>query len=110
MTDNRTTHEITTPSGKAVTLKSYLTARERNELRAVFLSNVSTDPANLQPKIADLSGELLERAERKILELAVVAYDGNSENVIERLLDGSPEDYDFVVVESNKIGNFKPAK
>lgn len=101
---------MTTPAGKELITKTYLTARERNELRSIFLQNVSMDPGTSQPKIGDLSGELLERAEQKVVDLVVTAYDGNPENILGRLLDGSPEEYDFVVAEANRIGNFKPAK
>lgn len=107
---DRQTQKLTTPSGKEFELKTYLTARERNELRAVFLQNVSVDPTTSQPKVKELAGELLEQAERKVLEIAIISYDGAAENIIERLLDGSPEDYDFIVAEANKIGNFKQPK
>ena len=107
---DRETKKLAAPSGKEFEIKIYLTARERNELRGVFLENVSVDPITTQPKIGDLSGILLEKAEKKIIELAVTSYDGNRENILERILDGSPEDYDFIVAEANKLGNFKPAK
>lgn len=98
------------PSGKEFEIKPYLTARERNELRSVFLQNISIDPSTNQPKVGELAGSLLEHAERKMLELALVSYDGSAEQIIERILDGSPEDYDFIVTEANKIGNFKLPK
>jgi hypothetical protein len=106
----RETKKIKTPSGKEVEIKTYLTARERNELRAVFLKNMEVDPTTNQ--IKEIKGSVIEEAERKILELAIVSYDGSSENIIERLLEGTPEDYDFVVAEVNKIstGNFMMAK
>jgi hypothetical protein len=102
---DRPTHEIELPSGKRAALKDYLTARERNELRRVFLTGETP-----RPKISDLKGELLDAAERKLLELAVVSYDGNADNAVERILDGSPEDYDRIVADANKLGFFKPAK
>ncbi|MBI4119240.1 MAG: hypothetical protein HY456_00145 [Parcubacteria group bacterium] len=107
---DRPTNKIKTPAGKEAELKTYLTARERNQLRSVFLEGVNITPETSQPKIGDLSGTLLEKAEQKLLELALVSYDGAPENAIERLLDASPEEYDFVVAEANKIGNFKQAK
>lgn len=107
---DRETKKLTTPSGKEFEVKTYLTARERNELRGVFLENVSLDPTTAQPKVGDLAGALLEKAEKKVIELAVISYDSNAENILDRILDGSPEDYDFVVAEANKLGNFKQAK
>lgn len=110
MSNTRESKKLTTPSGKEFEIKSYLTARERNDLRAVFLENVSVDPMVGTPKLNEVAGVLLEKAEHKVLELALISFEGSAENIIERLLDGTPEDYDFVVAESNKIGNFKPAK
>lgn len=107
---NRETKKISTPSGREFELKTYLTARERNELRGVFLENVSVDPGTAQTKVGDLAGSLLEKAEKKLIELVVVSYDGKTENILEGILDGSPEDYDFIVAEANKIGNFKQPK
>lgn len=106
----RETKKLKTPSGKELELKSYLTARERNELRGVFLKGMTVDPTTAQ--IKEIGGSVVEEAERKLLELAVVSYDGNLERIIDRILDGTPEDYDFVVAEANKIGtgNFQKAK
>lgn len=107
---NRQTKKIKTPSGKEVEFKEYLTARERNDLRRVFLEGVAINPATSQPEVKELKGEILDKAERKLLELVIVSYESASENAIERILDGSPEDYDFIVAEANKVGNFKQAK
>lgn len=106
----RETKKLKTPGGKEVELKTYLTARERNELRAVFLNGIAIEPSSTQ--IKEISGAVVDEAERKLIELAVVSYDGNRENILERLLDSTPEEYDFVVAEANKIntGNFQKAK
>lgn len=104
--------KLVTPSGKNFELKSFMTARDRNALRAVYLQDVKVNPDSAQPQIDALAGELLERAESKLIELVVVSYDGVTEpaKVLEKLLDGSPADYDFVVAAANKVGNFTPAK
>lgn len=104
------TTTLKTPSGKEFTVKMALTARERNELRGVFLHNVGFDVAQEKPKVADLTGELLEKAERKVIELAVTSFDDSTENILDRILDGTPEDYDYIVSQANALGNFKPAK
>lgn len=106
----RETKKLKTPSGKELELKSYLTARERNELRSVFLKGMAVEPNTAQ--IKEVSGAVVDEAEKKLLELAIVSYNGSAENVIERLLDSTPEEYDFVVAEANKLGagNFQKAK
>lgn len=105
----RETKKFNTPSGKEVELKSYLTAKERNELRAVFLSGMKLEGGT---QIKEIDGGVVDKAERKLLELVVVSYEGNTEKIIDRLLDSRPEEYDFVVAEANKIntGNFQPSK
>ena len=46
------------------------------------------------------------KAQKKLIEIAVLSYDGQTENVIEKLLDGKASEYDFVVQETNKLNNF----
>lgn len=108
----RETRKIKTLSGKEVELKSYLTARERNELRNIYLSNMKVGIEEEVPVLKEIPGSMVEQAERKLIELVVVSYDGSQENILERILDGSPEEYDFVVADANKIGkgNFPKAK
>jgi hypothetical protein len=108
----RPTKKLKTPSGKEVEIKEYLTARERNELRNVFLENMKVDATGDQPSVKEISGTAVELAEKKLIELAVASYDGSAEKILDRLLDATPDEYDFVVREANKIntGNFQPAK
>lgn len=106
----RETKTITTPKGKELIVKTYLTARERNELRNIYLSTMKIDKSG--EVIDGFSGSLMETAERKLLEIVVISYAGNKENILNNLLDEIPEEYDFVVAESGKVngGNFQSAK
>jgi hypothetical protein len=108
----RETKKITTPSGKEVEIKTYLTARERNELRSLYLKNAQVDVSNGEQSVKGFTGAIVEEAEKKLIELMIVNYDGNAENISERLLDGTPEDYDFIVSELDKAtkGGFQTAK
>lgn len=113
MENQRETRSVKTPSGKELVLKTYLTARERNELRGIFLGEMKVDTGETgKAEIKDLSGASLEKAEHKLIELAIVAYDGSAENILNRLLDSMPDEYDFAVREANKthLGNFQPPK
>ena len=110
----RETKEVTTPAGKKLILKTYITARERNELRNVYLSAMKLDTENGATQVKEVGGAVLEQAERKLLEVAIVEYDGKvaTTDVLNALLDGTPTEYDFVVAEANKIntGNLAKAK
>lgn len=109
----RETRTIKTPADKDLVLKTYLTARERNDLRKVFLDGMNIDPATKQVK--EIPGGMLDVAEKKYIEIAVVSYDGqtNPDGIIESLLNAKPEEYDFVANEAAKIEGgmgFQPAK
>lgn len=109
----REVRELTTPSGKKLEIKTYVTARERNEIRGAMLPymNVDTSTNKVDDKI---SGDVLIKAEPKLIEVIVSTYDGSSENILDRILDGSPEDYDFIVNNlkfvSDGKGNLNQAK
>ncbi len=93
---------LKTPLGKDLELKSKLTARDRNILRGVFLSQMTFNPETKH--VGDVQGSLLEEGEKKYIEIVVLKYDGSAENIYDRLLNADPEEYDFVVSETSKIG------
>lgn len=102
---NRETQTIITPSQKELVIKTYLTARERNELRAVYLNDVVIDPQSGGLAKMEIKGSLIEVAETKLINLAVVSYDNSEIDILNRLLEGRPEEYDFVLSEVNKLNN-----
>jgi len=106
----RETKTIKTPSGKEAVIKSYLTAGERNQLRRIFLEGSRVNSASGQ--VNEFSGTLLEEAEKKLIELAIVSFDGSKETIYQRLLDERPEDYDYLIQELNALstGGFPKAK
>lgn len=107
---NRETKTHQTPSGKEVVMKTYMTARERNELRHVLLHDAKLDMQS--NGIKDVAADSLEAAEKKFIEIMVTSYDGSSEKILDRLLDGRPDDYDFVVKQAQEASNedFSKAK
>jgi hypothetical protein len=111
---DRQTQKLTTPSGREFEIKTYLTARERNELRNVFLQNVAVDPSTGMQKGDIFASDLLDKGNRKTLELALISFDSSAENIVERIENAehsqSAEDYDFILAEATKIGNFKQPK
>lgn len=102
---NRETQTIITPSQKELVIKTYLTARERNELRSVYLGGMKLDTSLGEASVKELDNSLIEKSENKLMELAIVSYDGSSENTINRLLDGKVEEYDFVIGEITKLNS-----
>jgi hypothetical protein len=108
----RETKIIKTPSGKEVILKSYLTAGERDELMSIILNEMKFNAETNEPVIKEIPGHLYLPFKKKLLELLVVSYDGNSENILGRLSEILSEEYDFIVKEADKIsrGNFSKAR
>ena len=102
---NRPNQTVITPQGKNLVLKTFLTARERNELRAVYLSGMKLDTGAGAPSIKEVDGLLIDKSEKKLIEIAVISYDGIIENIVSLLLDQRPKEYDFVVAEAGKLNS-----
>lgn len=102
---------MTAPSGQEVELKTYITARERNAIRSLFFGDMKVNAATGEGN-QEVSGKIFEMSEYKLIETIVISLNGSTENIMDRLLDGTPEDYDFVAKECDKIakGNLTPAK
>jgi len=106
----RETKKLTTPSGKEIVIKTYLTARERNAIADSILRKIKINPEKLQ--MQKLSGQMPEMEtdasvirdqEKATLEQMIISYAGATENIYELLCDERPCEYDFVVAEINKI-------
>ena len=111
------TIKLKTPQGKELVIKSYMTAKERNEIKRTFLEGVKIDPNQTTQeaeaiRMKELDASIMLQAERKTIEQLVISYDGKAERILERLDESRPEEYDFVVSELNKVtkGNFPQAK
>ncbi len=104
--------KIKTPAGKELILKPYMTARDRNSLRSVYLTGMKIENSEGELNFKEIPGGVIEEAEKKLIEISVLSYDGSTEKIVDRLLDGKPEEYDFVVAEANKLGTgfFQKAK
>ena len=103
-TQERETKTLTTPSGKEIVLKTYLTARERKQVREALFSQMkgsSTPDGEFQ--VSELPASVMIQAEEATINATVASYDGSAENVLPRLLDSKTEEYDFVLAEVNRV-------
>ena len=101
--ENRETHKIKTPVNKdELELKSWITGREKRDLRNVFLKemNFSLDKESKDKKI-DVSK--VEEAEDNTIKLIVISINGKKEKILNTILSMRSADYDFVIEEINKI-------
>jgi hypothetical protein len=104
----RTNHEFTTPGGRKVLIKDYLTAREVNSvLSEIFKSQeVSTDEARSgTSKVSLLVG--IQR-NIKLIEAAVISLEGSTENLADRLQDLPASEYTAILNQVKNLadGNF----
>jgi hypothetical protein len=105
--ETRETQTLKCPSGKEVVVKTYLTARERDQIKQDLVGEERIGSDGTQQ--ANFSGSGLIKSQQTLVRILVVSYDGNSENCFDRLYDGKPEDYDFISEEAGKMmaGNLK---
>ena len=111
--------KLTTPLGKPLEVKAYITAGERNRLRTIATDNIKISRSELDEikesgKINNdtigMGGQALDLWERTLIEATIVSYDGTPEAIVDRLLKEKPEEYDFVVAEASKLVDFQKAK
>lgn len=105
---DRETKSITTPGGRTAVLRTYLTGREANEIKAVMFSAVKMSMEDAQTgkvNIGDVPGSFIVEQERKALGFLLVSLDGETSAPLEKLLDLPSAEYDFVLKEVNKIQN-----
>jgi hypothetical protein len=100
--------EITTPSGKKVVLKGFLTGRMKKEIERIYLASAkvtSDSDGKVSDEITfDASADV--DAEYKAIELTVMSVEGCPEGkpLIDYILDDLPEaDYDCIKAEVDKI-------
>ena len=112
----RETRNLVTPNGKELVLKTYLTARERNGLRDVFLKNAKV-PLNAEGIATNegmtVDATIITESQNSLIKIVVVKYgeisDGDA--ILNALLDSDPKEYDYVAEEAGKVnGNFTQAK
>lgn len=93
----RETKEITTTGGNKVTLKTYLTGRESNEIQSVYLKEAKLSMIGQQVAVEGFKALVHFDATRKTLEVLVVALNGNTDKPWEKVLDLPVVEYEEVV-------------
>jgi hypothetical protein len=97
--EDRETKEITTPGGRKAVVKSYLTGRE---VDAVLTDLFKDREAGQDAKIPMVMA--LQR-NNKLIEAAVVSFDGSAENIFERMQDLPASEKAFILKEVQGLAN-----
>ncbi len=101
--------------GHTIVAKTYLTAREANQLRQTLYAQIKMSMSDVEAgktEVKDIPAGVLLEQELKALELVIVSIDGGADNIAERLLDLRSDEYSEIVAEVNKITrtDFQKAK
>lgn len=87
----RETSELSTISGKKVTVKTYLTAREMQTINTAVIGDSKTDAMTNGKVSLPIAAGLIY--ERKVMDAAVESVDGESKDPVEKLLDLPNSEY-----------------
>jgi hypothetical protein len=99
-TTDRPQKTITTPSGSVIVLKEYLTGREKRALTNIFIGKgLSVSESGVQ----GLDASVINAGQDLAFTTIIVSIDGNTENIVERVLDMRSSDYEAVVKAINEI-------
>jgi hypothetical protein len=104
----RETKEFITPAGRKIVLRTYLTGREANEIKAAMFSALKMNMDDAQSgkvNVGDMSGTFLIEQERKALDFLLVSIDGDIMGPVEKLLELPSTEYEAVIKEVNAIQN-----
>ncbi len=100
---NRETTKFETPTGKQqIEIKTYITGKEKRDLTNIYLSgdiSFSTESQNIK----GISATLVDKAQDLALQLIVVSIDGETEGLVQKILDMRSEDYDFIVKKVDEV-------
>lgn len=109
----RETKKFTLPSGKEVTLYTYLTAQEANQIKSVMMSAIKVDVTDIMsskegeivPMKGQVDGSILIKQEELLVKFLVKECEGGVDNI-------RATDYQPLVNELNTIknGNLVSAK
>lgn len=104
--DGRETITFTTPLGKEVIIKAYLNTIERRSIRRVYSENVRSviDPDGTSRFEMIEGRDIVSASEDRLVEEAVVSYDGSKEDILGRLVLKADKEYKFVLDRCNEIG------
>ena len=112
MSEDRDTHQIVTPRGHTLELRSWINGREKQRIDGAMFGSFATEvdkDGNPQPKMSDT----MQAAQENAAILAIVVTVDNSENdVLNKVLDMRVDDFEFVTKHLDKIvkGDFDEKK
>lgn len=102
MENLRETREISV-GGHVIVLNTYITGRESRAIEQSMYDKLHLSQRNGEQEISGIKGSVIIEREDAQIKAVVVSIDGNSENIVERLLDFASEHYDEVLTEVRAV-------
>lgn len=100
----RVTKTLSLPSGKTAEVYTYMTARERNEVKKGIYESMTLKQVEGSKQQGELTGGSLATAEQKVLNLMLVKYgELTGQSAVNALLDQDPADYDAIMIELDAV-------
>ena len=104
MDTQRPTREITTTNGHTVVLREFITGREQREIQQIFLRKVQMGKLTMdEPTINSFDASAVGEAQDKAVAFVVVSVDGNTEGVVDAVLNLQSQDTQEVIDAINEI-------
>lgn len=98
------TKTIKTSGGHEVVLKEEISAKEFILLRDVWLNNAKITGSNPEDmSFAGVTGAMVKEHEQKSIGVVVISIDGNSDKILDQVLELSATDYQEIVAEVHKV-------
>jgi hypothetical protein len=102
--DTRATVEYKLKSGNhTVTLKEYLTGREKRAVKNALWTGKSMKIKDGKGESDPVPMEDIDASTNRTIELMVVAIDGKTDNILDRVLDMRDRDYDDVLEKIEEL-------
>jgi hypothetical protein len=96
--------------GNKVEIKKWITGKDVREIRSVYLNSTKIGIKGTSPDVQGITGELIEKAENKTIEVVVVSIDGEKEGIVEKILALRSDDYNFVMEKIREVTNEKKSE
>ena len=105
--NQRETKTLTTPQGKELVLKTYITGREARAIQNVYLDKLNLKQTAQGQEMDGLKGSATGEAEDKAVEMVVVSYDNKTDDLVNIILDLPVSETNFIKQAINEVTNPK---
>jgi hypothetical protein len=105
---DRPTRQIKTSGEHTVVLHDYITGREQRQIQEVFLKNVeinrlSQSNGKTDAGMSGFSAATVAEAQDLAFKLIIISMDGNSDDVVKRVLDLPAAEFEEIVAAVNEV-------